>query len=160
MGDTVMAIFGWYSLPQSALCHPLLHASYSYPFPNTHEFQCFVASRQVGRSKNRGILSWLLLSFPLIRVSLGLFSDCTTWVILSPRLSCNYAKRCGRKKIQDTHHLIGFSWSFDFPPQSTHYYFFSESSLVALCILSRVFRLNQWETDHGICSLHLDQNQI
>lgn len=61
---------------------------------------------------------------------------------------------------QTSHHLIGLSWSFDFPPQPSQYYYLSEFSLVDLHVLFSVFRCNRWERDYGICLLHFYWNQI
>lgn len=165
-----MAIFGWYSPPQSTFCPqcctPLPQAKCTPPLAKTSKSQWFNASGQVRREHKQDFLHNSLchagtpIPSPLILKS-GFLLDLSLSVQLKQFWVSHYPESVprdveGKKNLRTlTHHLINLSWSFGFPPEPTCYYFLSESSLVALRILNRVFRCNQWVRDWNLLTAFL-----
>lgn len=105
---------------------------------------------------------WLSLSFPLIRKSEFLlhFFLCVQlkqfWVPGCPASMPRNVEGKKPRTLTISLDLLGVLISLPNLPAIISF----QSSLVALCVLSRVYRWNQWKRDRGVCLLHLDWNQI
>ena len=101
-----------------------------------------------------GFPSWLSLLFHAgipLPILLIRKKGCLLDLFLSVQLKLFWVAGCPEMWRETHTRLLVFLGVVYFPPWHPCCDFPSGSSLVALCILFRVFRCNQWEGDYGIC---------